>query len=220
MISALAAIVLLLAACGGGEGGGTTVAPEEETPTTVAVDTTDGDDGPSVGLDEIPQECIDAFAAYLRDIESVVESVDWENATMEELEDLGTALDPATTEFENATADLGCEDINVDATDEESFDYMIELARDEAPGTVAYLEMIRGMAGEFGEDSDIPVAGDCETDIATLQGLVDEGGTMQDRTMAEIVAIGNLVTSITTNCEQGRALEFLGAEDVTNFMGG
>jgi hypothetical protein len=214
VLSALFAILLLLAACGGGEGGDTTVAPDD------ATDTTSEDDGPTVGLDEIPQECIDAFGDYLREIEAIVEPIDWENATMEEMEEVGTALDPATTQFEEATADSGCEDINVDATDEESFDFMIELARDEAPGTVAYLEMIRGMVGEFGEEADIPVAGDCETDIATLQALIDEGGTMQDRTFPEIAAIGNLVTSITTNCDQDRALEFMGAEDVTNFMRG
>jgi hypothetical protein len=149
-----------------------------------------------------------------------VEPIDWENATMTELETLGTALEPATEELEAATAGSECDDINVDATDEESFDFMIDFAREEAPGTVAYFEWIRDFAGAAGEGADIPVAGDCEVDIATLQALIDEGGTMQDRTMAEIAAIGNLVTSITSNCDQGRALEFMGAEDVTNFMGG
>ena len=219
VLIALCSMVLLVAACGGGEGGDTTAPSDEGTPTTVAVDTTSGDDGPTVGLDEIPQECIDAFGAYLRDIESVVETIDWENATMEEMEEIGTALEPATTEFEESTGSE-CEDINVDASDEESFDFMIELARNEAPGTVAYLEMIRGLAGEFGEGADIPVAGDCETDIETLQALVDEGGSMEDRTMAEIAAIGGLITSITSNCDQTRALEFMEAEDVAAFLGG
>jgi hypothetical protein len=53
-----------------------------------------------------------------------------------------------------------------------------------------------------------------------MQALVDEGGTMQDRSLADLTAIGALITSISTNCSQERSLEFLGQEDVSSFMGG
>jgi len=216
--------MLVLAACGDEAGDdGTVESDGTETTvvsTTEAPVTTEDGGSPSVGLDDIPQQCIDAFVAYLQAIESVVDDVDWSEATVAELEELGSALEPATAELENATADSQCEDIEVDATNEESFEYMIELAQREAPGTVGYLEMIRGLGEGLGEGSSIAVTGDCESDIQTLQAIVDEGGTIEDLPIAESGAIAGLIASISANCSQERTAEVFSQEDITGFMGG
>lgn len=225
LLIGLIAAMFALAACGGGGDGASSTTPDDgETPTTQeapATDTTsDDDDGETVGIGDLPQECVDAFVGYLREIEPFVEGVDWENATSADFEELSEELDAVTTDYEAEISDSNCDDLEVDASAEESIDYMIELAQREAPGTVAYFEMIRDFTGEFGGESDIVVANDCETDIETLQAIVDEGMTMQDRPGTDIIAIGSLITSITTNCELERSGEFFAQEDVTDFMGG
>ena len=220
----LLAAILVLGACGGGDGGdaSTTTIGEGATTTQAAVPSTDAasDDGQTVGIGDLPQECIDAFVGYLREIEPFVEGVDWANASSADLEELTESLEPVTEEYESTITSSNCDDLEVDASTEESFQYMIDLAEEEAPGTVAYFEMIRGFAEAFGEESDIEVSNDCETDIEALQAIVDEGVTMQDMPASELVAIGGLVTSITANCSLERSGAFFAQEDVTTFMEG
>ena len=215
----------MVAACGGGTESDTTsttadsgdTSTTEETTTTT---TTEDDDGDSVDIGDIPEECLDAFVEYLQAIESSVEGIDWENATAADFEELGTAIEPISVEYEETIAGSQCEDIEVVATDEETFDFLIELAQDEAPGTVGYLEMIRDLAGQFGGGAGTEVSGDCETDISAMQAMIDQGGTMDDLTMAELTAVGTLVTSISTNCSQDRSFEFFSQDDVAAFLGG
>ena len=229
LLAGLIAATLVLAGCGGGDGGAdssTTTADEVETPTTGApVDTTvattdDDDGGQTVGIGDIPQECVDAFVAFLREMEPIVEGVDWESASLEDLEALGEELEPLTADYEAATAGSACEDLEVDASAEESFQYMIDLASREAPGTVPYFEMIRDFAGGFGEGLGAGVSNDCETDIAAVQAIVDEGGSMAELEASQLATMGGLVASITANCSTERAAEFFSQEDITNFMGG
>lgn len=219
------AAILGLAACGGGGGdeATSTTPQQEETPTTqLSAPTTEAedDDGETVAIGDIPQECVDAFVGYLREIEPFVEGIDWANASSTDLEALSESLEPVTEEYEATITTSDCDDLDVNASAEESFQYMIELAEQEAPGAVGYFEMIAGLAGSFGGESDIEVANDCEADIATLQAIVDEGVGMQERPIGDLAAIGALTTSITANCSLERAGEFFAQEDVTDFMGG
>ena len=230
LLFGLVLAVLALSACGGGDGDadtsttidqGETSTSQASAPSTEGTDTTEDDgDGQTVDIGDIPQECIDAFVSYLRVIEPVVEEVDWANATMADFEELGTSLESVTEEYEATITGSNCDDLEVDATGEESFQYMIDLASEEAPGTVPYFEMIRDFAAGFGEGSDIAVSNDCETDIATLQAIVDEGVPMQQLPAAELGSIGGLAASISANCSQDRSLEFFSQEDVAAFMGG
>lgn len=227
----LLAAALLLAACGGGDGGSdaasTTTGPDDATTTTLASTTTDApvttvddDDegGPRVGLADIPQECLDAFSDFLRDIEPLVEDVDWSSASLATFEEVAISLEPATVQYEEALEGTQCDELEVDTTDEESFEYLISIAKDRAPGTVGYFEMIRDIVGVGGSSAD--ASGDCETDIASLQAIIDQGGTMEDLTLVDITNIGNLATSITSSCSPERAAEFFSQPDFTDFMGG
>lgn len=216
-------LALVLAACGGGAGStttnagtDTTTAVDEATTTAAVTETTvDDDDGPTVGLDEIPQECLDALAGFLRVIEPIVEPVDWETATIDDFEELGTAIEEETASYEEEITEAGCEEVDVDVDDDEAFQFMIDFAENEAPGTVGYLTWIRGFLGApAGEEA----SGDCETDIAAVQAVVDQGGTMSELPLTEVARIGGLMGSITTACSAERASEFLSQPDVEEFL--
>jgi ribosomal protein L11 methylase PrmA len=219
ILAVLLLMSLLLAACGG-DGSSDTTTADGGSATTEAPSDTEGDEGSGGGVGDIPQECVDLFTEYLQEIEPVVSEVDWETADMAAMEEVGTALEASSEEYETAITEAGCDQIDVDLSDEESFRFLTELAENEAPGTVAYLAMIQQMAEGFGEGSDIEVSGDCETDIATIQALVDEGGTMSDRPIADLGAITGLLTSVASNCSAERSAEFLEQPDIAAFMEG
>lgn len=200
-------LALVLVACGGDGGGDTTVA---ETTTTAAE--ADGGAG-TVDFEDMPQECIDALVGYLRAIEPAVEDVDFDATTGEDLEALGTELDSLSEDYTTAIEDLDCPDPS--GTDEEAFAAIIELAEEEAPGTVGYLEWVQSLAAGFG---DTEASGDCETDIAALQAIIDENASMSDLTMGEVVQVGSLVASVSTACSPERAEEFFAEEDVAAFL--
>lgn len=221
----VAALALLIAACGGTTGGGdttTTAAAAETTSTAAAPETTTTTtaDGGSqvVNIGDIPQECIDAFGDFLREIEPLVADIDWANATAADLEALGTQLEPLSSSYDDSVAGTNCDNIELDATDDESFQYMIDLARREAPGTVPYLEWIKDLA--ISSSPGTEASGDCETDIAALQAIVDGGGTMMDLPLSDLGTVSGLITSISTSCSPDRAAEVLNQPDVSAFMSG
>lgn len=210
-------LALILAACGGGAGETTTTSADTTTTTTVAETTTteEAAGGEVIGIDEIPPECVEVFVDFLRLIEPVVEGVDWDNVSLEDLESLGTEFDQAIAGYQAEIEGLGCDQLNVDATDEESFQYMIDLARREAPGTVGYFEWIRDFTAPGGEEA----SGDCEADIAVMQAIIDEGATMDQLSMAELTEVSDLLASISTNCPAERAAEFMSRPSTQEFLG-
>jgi hypothetical protein len=212
-------VALLLGACGQTVETATTTATTIEPEVSTTPAQTGSDDGNQiVSVDDIPQACIDAFANYLRAIEPVIQDIDFDTATIAEFEAIGTELEPATATFEEETAGAGCEDIDLDLSDEESFELMIDLAEREAPAAVAYFEWIRDFSASMGEGTGSAASGDCETDIDALQVIVDQGGTMSDLTMTEIGTVGGLITSISTVCSAERTQEFFSKADVAAFL--
>ena len=217
------AVALVVAACGGSDAGDTTVADEAtttvaETTTTAAeaTTTTADDDGGTVSFDDMPAECVDALVGFLKAIEPAMEGIDFATVTAADLEDLGAELEALGEDYSGTLEDLDCPE--PDGTDEEAFAAMIEIAEREAPGTVAYLEWIRSFADVA--DSVGEASGDCETDIAAFESIVDEKGSMSNLTMEEVVEVGGLVSSISTVCSPERAQEFLAQPEVTSFLDG
>jgi hypothetical protein len=217
----LVPVLLLLALVACASGSTTTTAEPTTTVTTTAAPATTaegaGDDPGSVGsLSDMPQECLDAFDAFLRDIEPIVADFDFDNATLDDFEALGEELDAIAAPMEEITAD--CPDLDVGA--EESLQLMIDYARDVAPGTVPYFEAIAEFAGSF-EGPDLgAISGDCETDIEAVMVFVDAGTSMNELTLAEATTVGSLMTSISTNCSAERFQEFVSDPDVAAFLGG
>lgn len=223
------ALLLLLAACGGGDTAETTTAaPQEEVATTVApVETTttvaeDTDDTETVAFDEIPAECREVFVAYLREIEPLVEEFDFEAATMEEFTALSESpeLAAATTEFDTASQAAGCDDINVEMEEEESWEQLVDLAESEAPGTVAYLAYIRSFITSMdGGTSDV-ASGDCETDVAAFMVWVESEKSMTQLTVSEVMEVSALLAAIQTECSIARAEEVFSDPAVQKFLSG
>ena len=227
-LMSLMATVLLVAACGGaadgnGDAGATTIDQAQATTTPVAPTTTVSsttttpavdDEGGAVGFGDVPQECIDAVVSLLRAIEPTVEAVDWGSADLTTLEEVANAIEGTYEEHESQIEALDCDDLNVDASDQESYDFLIGIAEAEAPGTVAYFEMI----GELGMGPSEAVSGDCETDIAALQAIISEHGSIEHLAVADLTKVATLADSITTACSLERASEFFEQPDVAAFM--
>ena len=199
-------LAVALAACGGGDA--------TETTTSAEAPATTADEGEvTMGFDDMPGECVDALVGFLQAIEPALEGIDFSTATAGDLEALGADLEALGEEHSDTLENLDCPDPG--GSDEEAFAAMIEVAEREAPGTVAYLEWIDSFAAA---DSIGETSGDCETDIAAFEAIVDEKGSMTNLTMEEVVEVGGLVTSISTVCTPERAEEFLSQEKVTNFL--
>jgi len=216
---------LVVAACGGGASGGSTTVPADTT--TGAADVTsppesttvpeedESDPGTITDMSDMPAECIDAFTAFLQELEPIVEDIDFENATMADFEAFGTEIEPIASQFEDETA--SCPEL--DLSTEESIAFMREVAEQDAPGTVAYFVWLEEFIASM-DDGGASASGDCETDIAALQTYVDQGGTMSDLTMSDVAAVTSLMTAVSTECSPERFQEWVSQEDVAAWAGG
>jgi hypothetical protein len=213
-------LIILVTACGGTAATTTAAETDETTTTTAPVEEEGGEEGSGETVDfaDMPQECIDAFVNFLQAIEPVVEGFDFENATLEDMETIGTELEAVTAGPTAEMDNLDCPDPS--GTDEEAFAAMIEIAENEAPGTVAYFEWIQDFAGDFGDGEGTTggSSGDCETDIETMEAIIAENDGMGDMTLAEVTEFGSLMTGITTECSPDRAQEFLSQPEVQEFL--
>ncbi|MGH3668558.1 MAG: hypothetical protein ACRDU7_09715 [Acidimicrobiia bacterium] len=216
-------MTLMLAACSGGAGDtatttgpdasgatSTTTVAETATSATAESTTTAGEEGPSI--EDIPPECLAEISAILQVFEPAVEGIDWETATIMDHIQVMTSL--SGTAIGDTAA---CEnvDVDVDVSEEEGVALFLEVAEQEAPGTVGYLQWVQGLAAGFG---DAEVSGDCETDISALRAIIEESSSMSDLTMTEVVQVGSLVASVSTACTPDRAEEFFAEPDVAAFL--
>ena len=223
----LIAFMVLLAACGGAAST-TTEATETTTETSAATTTTTttaseeetATTNETVDLADMPQECIDAFVQYLQAIEPVVAGFDFETASIDDMEAIGTELDAVSAEQTTEMDSLDCPDPS--GTDEESFAAMIDIAEREAPGTVPYFRWIESFAASFGGEGGLTSSGDCETDIEALEAIIAENETMGDLNGPEFAEATSLLLAITTECPPARAEEFFALPEVEAFqnMGG
>jgi hypothetical protein len=162
----------------------------------------------------MPEACVDALVDYLRAIEPAVEGVDFENIGEDELASVMAELEAASGETTAEIDGLQCP--SPEGSDDEALAAVIALAEREAPGTVGYLEWIAAFAAGFPDLGE--ASGDCEADMAALQSVVDDGRTMSDLTMAQVVEVAGLAASVSTNCSPERAEEFFARKDVAAFL--
>ena len=213
-------LLVLAAACGGAAESTTTEAPADTTTTTttaaVEEGEEDGDTDNTVSIADMPQECIDAFVEFLQAIEPIVEGFDFDNASMDQFETMGTELEAAGATQAAEMESLNCPDAS--GTDEEAFAAMIEIAEREAPGAVPYFRWIEDFAGSVGESGVGSSSGDCETDIGALEAVIADNETMGDLTMSEVAEVGTLMTAITTECSAERVEEFFAQPEVETFL--
>lgn len=139
-------------------------------------------------------------------------------AMMEEMEGFFDQLEAPNEAYATSLEGTNCENINVDIEDEAAREQMLAIAKAEAPGTVGYLTFVFHFAGvsSGGEN----VSGDCETDIASIQALVDAGKPMSQMTGTEFVQVTSLLAAIQAECTPERMTDFFDNQDVQDFMGG
>ena len=213
LVAILGVLLLILTACASGSTDTTEAATTTaDEPTTTAVSEETSDPGSVSGLGDMPAECVAAFRTYLRAIEPIVEDFDFETATMEEFGTLNEQFEEVSGTFEADTSSCP----TLDMTDEESFAAMIDFAEDEAPGTVGYFEALRDFVAT--SSSGGTVEGDCESNIAAVQELVDQGGTMNDLTTSEFATVGALLGAISATCSPERANEFLTIDEMSAWL--
>lgn len=196
-------------------------APSATPSTTAPVTASTGDvetDDDVVIIDELgdlPAECRNALADFLRAVEPLVSDIDWDNATMGDFEAINAELEDEGEVFDQTTEDCGGFDF---ASDEESMNAMIAFAEEEAPGTVGWLEFIGTIALAGGDTASAAMT--CEDAIAYLDGLITGGATtMSSIPVSELAAVSGALNVITTDCDVEVMDEFLSREDVSAFLG-
>ena len=203
----------------------------------------DGDDGNSIrvnSLDDVPDNCKDLMRSFLRELEPLVEDIDFQTATMADLEAIADDLDGATADFDVRAADENCENLDF-GSDAASFDAIVEFARNEAPGTVGYFEFIAGFIGDLdtsiatGEDGDggdddggdgdgdtasPDAGGSCNEAIAVIEQAVAASDSMNDLPLSEISELSETLFTITTECSFNEMDAFFQRADIDAWLNG
>lgn len=154
-------------------------------------------------LDDIPQRCVDILADFLRDIEPDVTDVDWETATMGEVTEILDEFERRGDEFDTRLDEEGCGDLEF-ADDDTGFDELIEVARSEAPGTVAFLEFIDELSSGLDPGaSDTPDAASpttCDEVFDRFDELVGDAESIDDLPVSVLTEISTLSLDATSLC--------------------
>jgi hypothetical protein len=218
-VAAAALVAFVLTACGGGgaAGAGTTTGdaagatPAEPSPVATSPSPeSEASPTPSNELAEASQACIDAFVRFLVDVEDTVAGFDFAGASLEDYSSLSISLIPAVEALAGRAEGNRCAGRN-GAPSAELIDPLIELARSEAPGSVAYLELLLAV-------SELRTSESCTEDIDALQTYVDAGGTIDDLTTAERWLAFDLATAINSWCSLQTAGEYLSRGEVERFL--
>ena len=255
-MAALAVGALVLAACGGDDDDDAAAdAPAEENADGAddegAATADEGDDEGSVevdNLDDLPDECVDAIGDMLEKIEPLVEDIDWENASLAEMESLGEELTSDDFEMDEELEERCSQFAFAEGAD---MDAIRELAEDRAPGVLGYLTFVENMQEQFSDMTipdismpdvsmpdvslpdvslpdismpDVSLPADapqtCEEAIAYIEGVMDETDSMMDLSLNDMTAFGNASTVLSTECSIDQMSEFYGRPDVTEWMSG
>jgi hypothetical protein len=218
-----------------GDGG----AADDDPDSDAIVEPDDGDDADHseddmiviTDFDDLPGECVDLLAQFLRGIESQVAEADWGTASLDELEPLFDSIDDQSTDFDDRMAATGCDRYDIDLDDERSLEFALQLARREAPGTVGFLEFIASFADLDETVEDVVViddpddgteagSGDCEDIKNVLLELAAEYGTITEMPVTEVTGMTELISDLTTKCTIAELEDFYNDPRLTAFLEG
>jgi hypothetical protein len=233
-LTTITVAALVLSACGGDDDDAAGVASEQATTTEAARDT--GGDG-TVQVDsikDIPKECLDIFGDYLKQIEPVVKDVDWSQADVSTLEDIGSQLGSVGSSMDDDMKAAGCDKYNLSG--DVDMDELIDIAKDKAPGTVAYFEFLETLSEGIGGITTAPpttgddtgggdtgggAAGDLPTDCDGAKAYIEDAmgkyDTMTDMPVSELTTLSQVMGVITAQCPAND--HFFTRDDVTQFLG-
>ena len=172
-------------------------------------------------MNDVPQECRDEMARFLREVEPIVSSIDWENASFSDFEGISDDFEAISDDFEASSASAGCDDL--DFVGENETELLIEFARDEAPGTVPFLEFISVLSeaatpGGDGGSASGDALESCDDAIAWIEGLLAEYDSFADVPAAELLQFTQL-SSLFGTCSPEQ-LAFFDSPEVAAFLEG
>jgi hypothetical protein len=173
-------------------------------------------------INDIPQVCRDAMADFLREVEPIVSTIDWQTATIADFEAIAADFEAVSDEFDNSFDSRGCEDLEFSGDNE--FELMIDFARSEAPGTVSFLEFLNvlgtgvsstGDAGDDGSASGGELA-TCDDATAFVESLLENYDNYTQVPAAEFLQLSQ-ITSLFITCTPEQ-LEFLTGDAFNDFF--
>lgn len=177
-----------------------------------------GEDDDVVIVDDVsdlPPECVDLLADFLKLIEPAVSDVDWDTATLGDFQAISDELEGQFEEMDARELELGCDNYDL-SSDQAAMDAAIAIAEEEAPGAVGWLEFVASLSADMSTEADPSL--DCESAIAYIDRLIAEGATMTDVPFSEVSRITQAMGVITSDCTPEQADEFLARQDVTDFL--
>jgi hypothetical protein len=148
-------------------------------------------------VDDLPAECRQIMGDFLREIEPIVNAVDWENATIASLETFDTTFTDPSDRLDAAMEASGCDRYDFGPESDTSLEFTIELARVEAPGVVAWLEFIRDLDAT-GVPDGIPT--DCEGAIAFVSELIGRTSGMSEVPISQFTGVTSAMSTIQSEC--------------------
>ena len=175
-------------------------------------------DGVITSFDQIPQECLDLTAEFLRTIEPLVSPIDWENGSMSDFESVAPAFEAEASAFDARSAEACA---SIDLADD-GLSVMIDFAADEAPGTVDFLIFLDSLQnatlGIEPSTDDAPQAFEtCAEAIVFIEELVNEYPTITDVPMVDMLQVAN-IGAIFMSCTPEEQ-EFFENPEVNAFFG-
>jgi hypothetical protein len=243
----LAVAAFVLAACSGGDDTADTTAdtgadstPDATTDTrpatttdddTVAdTDDTDTDDtdtdgtgsapaGGSVGsLADVPEQCRELMADFLRDVEPIVAPIDWQNASLADFERIADEFQQRADDFDGDAVERECDALEF-AADDDGLGLIIELAEEVAPGAVAFfgfLDTMRSGMTPSGDDAAAP-ARDCGDAVALFEGWLNEYDAFSEVPISELAKLGDMAAAM-SSCTPAQ-LSVLDSPELNDFLG-
>lgn len=176
--------------------------------------------GPEIRtIDDVPEPCREAMANFLREIEPIVEPIEWQSATIADFEQIALQFEEKAADFETASVEIGCDDLNF--ADDDSSEILIDFAQIEAPGAVGFLEFLEELSTGLPTVVDDPATDDiatCQDAIDFLQGLIDEYDSIESVPASELLKIPS-IANLYGDCTVEQ-LEFFDNPELAEFMGG
>lgn len=167
-------------------------------------------------IDDIPEACRDEMAAFLREIEPTVSSIDWETASISDFESIADVFTEETAAFEAASETAGCNDLAFEENGE--FDLLVEFAEQEAPGVTGFFEFLDLMreASSTGGDETATTLETCADGIEFVEGLLAEYETIREVPASQLATFQQL-PQVFVSCTPEEAT-FFDREDVDAFL--
>ena len=188
---------------------------------------TSTDDAQTVSDDPggVTPKCRDPLAAFLQDIEPSVERIDWDTATLADVDTVSPVIDQITIKFQTTMHAAGCDDSAFGADADQQFEFTVEVARQEAPGSERWLQFARDMATGLDTTADglavdpSALPADCDEATAAVTELISDGDNLNEIPVVDLIQITNGIAAVEVVCTPEQAAAFFDTPRLQEFSG-